>query len=91
MKRRIRLRNSECESSEVSKQGLLSPDRLPRNASAPHMVVMGRNTSTVFTPIARSALKLSHQLSITDFSIILESNLRWDIQLVQEKIFRYTD
>ncbi len=70
MKRRVRLRNSEGESSEASKQGLLSPDRdrLPRNASAPQMVVIGRNMSTVFTPIARSALKLNYY-QITSNSI----------------------
>ena len=89
MKRRMRLRNSECESSEPAKQGLLSPDRdrLPRNASAPHMVVMGRNIRTVFTAIARSDMNLYHNQR--EMSDILESNHRWDIQLVQGKIFRY--
>ena len=75
MKRRVRLRNSECESSEASKQGLLSPDRdrLPRNASAPHMVVMGRNMSTVFTPIARSALKLKGQ-AVNSRALVSDEN-----------------
>ena len=56
MKRRGRTRTeSETDAMEGKKikSALLSPSKMPRNASAPHFVVANRNMSTVFTPIAR--------------------------------------
>lgn len=57
-RRRLRTESETDGSQDGSKtklSGYLSPTRvgMPRNASAPHFVLANRNTSSVFTPIAR--------------------------------------